>query len=572
MKPLHRFLQPAKIARKSVLSLMCHDITFSLLMVALIYGTQYIVRAIEIDDTQMFNTRVLLLIAIAVAMLILKTLRKPRIFTVFRDLRDAIDTISLPKIIQWDNNIYEGIGTGRMIAIYGKGTQTRWEMLANLFGDMLASIIFFIAFLVTAYQKDPNMLWGSLIMLGLLAIRFRLVGHRQYKWRRIAKDRRIDINRLQVRWFMSKYEIMQQGKIEQELSKRYDLNERRYQVKFKEKVAQWVAFDGSIFIATLLFVMLIWYAGRQVLAWNLWYGDIVVIIWLGSALIKDLDHVMRLIRIMVDKWIDVEKLWDLSDKLKTDYDINEWEEFIYRTGHIDFDWLMYGYHDDEPIFENLSLSIAWGKRTALVGVSGSGKSTLVKLIAGYLRPDGGSMKIDGQDITTVSLKSYYKHIGYLTQEPNVFDGTIIDNLTYALDEEVSDERIEEIVKLANCEFVYDLPLWLETEIGERGIRLSGGQRQRLAIAKVFLKNPEIIILDEPTSALDSFSEDAITDAMHNLFENRTVIIIAHRLQTVKQADDIIVLDKWQIIERGTHESLVATWGAYAKMLELQSGF
>lgn len=126
--------------------------------------------------------------------------------------------------------------------------------------------------------------------------------------------------------------------------------------------------------------------------------------------------------------------------------------------------------------------------------------------------------------------------------------------------------------MAKCEFIYDLPQWVDTEIGERGIRLSGGQRQRLAIAKIFLKDPEIIILDEPTSALDSFSEEAITEAMHNLFENRTVIIIAHRLQTVKHADDIIVLDHGEVVERGTHHELVSQSGSYATMLELQSGF
>jgi ABC-type multidrug transport system fused ATPase/permease subunit len=196
----------------------------------------------------------------------------------------------------------------------------------------------------------------------------------------------------------------------------------------------------------------------------------------------------------------------------------------------------------------------------------------------------------------------------------VFDGTIRENLTYAVDQKEEshvipenwgtksclestsslegdngivnsvnmdsclrrndklDHRIQEAIRLSKCEFIYDFPDWLETEIGERGIRLSGGQRQRLAIAKIFLKDPKIIILDEPTSALDSFSEEAITQAMNELFKWRTVIIIAHRLQTVKHADDIILLDKWAIMERWTHDELVAQWGQYAKMLELQSGF
>jgi len=163
-------------------------------------------------------------------------------------------------------------------------------------------------------------------------------------------------------------------------------------------------------------------------------------------------------------------------------------------------------------------------------------------------------------------------VGYLTQEPSVFDGTVIENLLYAVEKKPSKKQIETIIQQAHCEFIYDLPNGIDTEIGERGIKLSGGQKQRLAIAKIFLKDPKIIILDEPTSALDSLSEQKITEAMHNLFRGRTVLIIAHRLQTVKHASEIIVIDTGKIIERGTHTSLVRKNGYYKKMLDLQSGF
>jgi len=193
----------------------------------------------------------------------------------------------------------------------------------------------------------------------------------------------------------------------------------------------------------------------------------------------------------------------------------------------------------------------------------------------------------------------------LTQEPSVFDWSILDNLTYALSPHTSPipngegidqlhvayslpfgeiewglelegeniyNKIHQIIKLSKCEFIYDFPKWLETEIGEKWVRLSGGQRQRLAIAKIMLKNPKIIILDEPTSALDSFSEELITKAMNNLFSWRTVLVIAHRLQTVKHADEIIVIENWLIAERWNHSELVEKNGIYSRMLELQSGF
>ena len=182
----------------------------------------------------------------------------------------------------------------------------------------------------------------------------------------------------------------------------------------------------------------------------------------------------------------------------------------------------------------------------------------MKLIAGYLKANKGDILIDGQKLSETSLKSYYQDIGYLTQEPSVFDGTVRENLIYALgEEEINETHLQHILTLSKCEFIYDLPQGLDTEIGERGVKLSGGQKQRLAIAKIFLKDPKIIILDEPTSALDSQSEKSITEAMHELFQNRTVLVIAHRLQTVKHADEIIVIDQGKIIERGNHKSLLA---------------
>lgn len=160
-----------------------------------------------------------------------------------------------------------------------------------------------------------------------------------------------------------------------------------------------------------------------------------------------------------------------------------------------------------------------------------------------MRPTNGKLLIDDQDITEMRLDSYYPHIGYLTQEPSVFDGTIEENLLYSVCGKVSKKKIDEVIELAECQFIYELENGLQTEIGERGIRLSGGQKQRLAIAKIFLKDPEIILLDEPTAALDSYSEQKVAKAFERLFAGRTVIVIAHRLQTVKSADDIIVLEK-----------------------------
>lgn len=237
-----------------------------------------------------------------------------------------------------------------------------------------------------------------------------------------------------------------------------------------------------------------------------------------------------------------------------------------------------GEENDEKkmVLKDFSLKIKSGSKVALVGRSGSGKTTIAKLISGYMQPTAGTVFVDGQDLSEVSLKSYYKYIGYLTQEPMVFDGSVRDNLLYAVSYEdlrsITEEKIKDALEKAQCGFILSMKDGLETQIGEKGIRLSGGERQRLAIAKLILKNPEIIILDEPTSALDSFSEESVTLALNELFKGRTVVIIAHRLQTVKKADEIIVLEEGEIKERGNHNELISKNGVYAKMLEMQSGF
>ena len=200
------------------------------------------------------------------------------------------------------------------------------------------------------------------------------------------------------------------------------------------------------------------------------------------------------------------------------------------------------------------------------------KSTLIKLLAWYLCPDKWIIYVDWQNIAEVDIHSYYNNIWYLTQDPSVFDGTIYDNLLYALKEKPSEAKLKKVIKDAKCEFIYDFTNWLQTEIWERWIRLSWWQKQRLAIAKIMMKNPNIILLDEPTSALDSFNEELISQALDNLFKGKTVIIAAHRLQTVKSADKILLFENWKIIEQWTHIWLIRKNWKYKRMLDLQSGF
>lgn len=376
---------------------------------------------------------------------------------------------------------------------------------------------------------------------------------------------------------MSKTEILQNSKYEVEMDRFRDYKRKAEIIVRKMSWYSFPLWEVPWFFVDMLRFIVPVLAIYAIRGSAMTLADIVLVLGMVWVIDEVVQTITGTYRNTIESFNDVEKLWMTFDKAPCIRGYDDGKTFHFHEGDISLQNVYFDYGKWE-VLHDFSLTIEGGKKTAFVGVSGSGKSTLIKLVAGYIHPQRGEVMIVGQALPNetnsdyVSLNSYYKHIGYLTQEPNVFDGTIYENLTYALDYEPTKEAVDSAIEWAQCQYIYEFPDGVQTEIGEKGIKLSGGQRQRLAIAKVMLKNPQIILLDEPTSALDSFSEEEVTKAFNNLFQWRTVIVIAHRLQTVKKADRIIVLDHGKIVEEGNHESLVKSGGVYAKMLELQSGF
>lgn len=238
-------------------------------------------------------------------------------------------------------------------------------------------------------------------------------------------------------------------------------------------------------------------------------------------------------------------------------------------GIIDYNHVSFAYNEEEPVLEDINIHIDAGKSIALVGPSGGGKTTICSLLPRFYDIDQGSIMIDGQDIRTLTLLSLRKAIGIVQQEVYLFSGTIKENIAYGKPG-ASDEEIIEAAKKANIhDFILSLPQGYDTYVGERGARLSGGQKQRISIARVFLKDPKILILDEATSALDNESERHIQKSLEELAKNRTTITIAHRLSTIRNADEIIVISENGLAERGNHEALMKQNGVYAKYYQLQ---
>ena len=240
-------------------------------------------------------------------------------------------------------------------------------------------------------------------------------------------------------------------------------------------------------------------------------------------------------------------------------------------GVIDYENVSFSYENDEAVLSNINLHVDAGKSVAIVGPSGGGKTTLCSLLPRFYDVTGGRVKIDGTDIRDVTQKSLRSFIGIVQQDVYLFNGTVKENIAYGR----LDATMEEIVEAARnadlLEFIESLPNGFDTQVGERGARLSGGQKQRIAIARVFLKNPPILILDEATSALDNESERYIQESLDKLAYGRTTITIAHRLSTILGADEIIVLDEDGIKERGNHKELIKKGGLYEKYYRMQLG-
>jgi subfamily B ATP-binding cassette protein MsbA len=265
----------------------------------------------------------------------------------------------------------------------------------------------------------------------------------------------------------------------------------------------------------------------------------------------------------------VERIFETLDAVPEIADPKEPRRLTAIKGHVEMEHVSFAYEPGEWVLEDINLRAEPGKVLALVGPSGSGKTTLVHLIPRFYDPVEGRVLIDGVDIREMSLQFLRRNIGMVLQESFLFSGTLRDNIRYGRPEATDEEIVRAAIAANAHDFIMELPDGYETVVGERGTRLSGGQRQRIAIARALLRDPRILILDEATAELDSESEALIQEALERLMRDRTTFIIAHRLSTVMNADEILVMDQGRIVERGSHAELATAGGLYAKLCEVQ---
>ena len=345
-----------------------------------------------------------------------------------------------------------------------------------------------------------------------------------------------------------------------------------YRMSNRHAIRLSAAFIPLIRIIILIgFTGILFYGGLAAVAGRIEPGTYTVLVFLTQRLLWPLTRLGETLDQYQRAMASTTRVMNLLD---TPVAIRPGEVKLPRTqvsGEIAFDNVTFGYHDRQPILKNLSLRIPAGKTTAIVGATGSGKSTLVKLLLRFYEVNSGYITLDGLDLQSLDLRDLRRAIGLVSQDVFLFHGSVADNIAYG-SFDASEGEIVNAAKVAEAhDFIVGLPQGYDTIVGERGQKLSGGQRQRLAIARALLKNPPILILDEATSAVDNETEAAIQKSLERITKERTVVAIAHRLSTVRNAHCIYVMEQGQLVEGGTHEALVAQNGLYANLWKVQTG-
>ena len=322
-------------------------------------------------------------------------------------------------------------------------------------------------------------------------------------------------------------------------------------------------------VAAIGVTMIIWYGGNNVINGTITAGSLVAVLTYAVNISNPIKRLTRVIGNIQKALAAAQRVFmiiDMPEEIAESRDAKQLPEVI---GKVEFQNVSFAYNDKGNVITDLSFSVKPGEVIAIVGPSGAGKSTIANLLPRFYDVNKGDIKIDGHSVREVTLDSLREQVGIVPQETMLFNGSVYNNILYGrLD--ATKEEIEAAAKAANAhDFIMQLTDGYETKLGDRGVNLSGGQRQRIAIARAILKNPRILILDEATSALDTESERVVQEALDRLMVGRTSFVIAHRLSTVKNADKILVLEKGNLVESGTHDELLALDGLYAHLYKIQ---
>ena len=469
---------------------------------------------------------------------------------------------SLKKMKTIDYLEYQKIGTGKLTQKVEDGSIASRDILIDfylkLFRYLIPTALFSLIFIFRVKKELVLFVFLGYIIVIIVS---NLILKKLYKLKENILYNQEYLNKHLVRGFMELVVFRTNKKYDTEIEVSNEGIKNIVNSKTKIKLVHEIFFTVFAFIVNVLKVVVLGYA---VLKSDLSVGAVVTVLsLLGKAYepiaIFNVEYVdYKLNKVTVKKYIDFLDSTD-DENLITGKKIKEID------GKIEFKNVTYSYSDSSKnIIEDLSFTINKNSSIALVGESGSGKSTIIKLIMGLIKYKDGSILIDKNELNEINLNSFYDSVTYVSQDSPIFDGTLRENLI--LDKKINDEEIIKVLKLVNLDKFYErLEKGLSTELGEKGIRMSGGERQRVALARLFFDNSKIIILDEATSAMDNITEKEVMENVLTKLKDKTIIIIAHRLETIKDVDNIFVLNDGKIVEEGKYQELLDKNGYFKKL-------
>ena len=457
---------------------------------------------------------------------------------------------------------YQKIGTGILTQKVEDGSSASRDILFNfwfrILRELLPTFLFSLFFIYNVNKKFVLFVFIGYVIVIIVS---NIILKRLYKLKENILTNQEFLNKHLVRGFMELVVFRTNKKYDTEIKVTKNAIKNVVNEKVKIRLVHEMFFTIFAFLVDLLKIAILFYA---VFNLDVSVGAIVTVIALlykayEPIAIFNVEYTSyKLNKITVNKYIEF--LDSLDDK-----NLENGKIISKINGNIEFKNVSFTYKNiNKDVINDLSFKINKNTKVALVGESGSGKSTILKLLMGLIKNDNGQILIDDNDLSLVNLNSFYDHVTYVSQEAPIFDGSLKENLVF--DKKIDDEKIIDVLKLVCLDEFYDkLKDGLYTELGEKGIRMSGGERQRVALARLFFDDSKIIILDEATSAMDNITEKNVMNNIVKRLNNKTIIIIAHRLETIKDVDEIYVLDKGKIVEKGSYKELLNKNGYFTKL-------
>ena len=436
--------------------------------------------------------------------------------------------------------------------------------------DFLISIITIIGAYILMFVMCPPLAAVSIIPLPIMAVYGVIFNRRLKRTNKAIRKRIAEINVTAENSIQGIREVKSYSReeLQEEKFEKSNVNLKESRENLYREMASYQS--GISFMRQLYYFVTIAGGIFLIIRGKVGVADLVTFILYVSVVLPPIDRLINFTEQFTQGISSFERFTEIMDVMPSINDKLDAKPLSVSHGDIVFDDVSFHYDEgDDGVLDHFSMKIEGGKRVALVGESGAGKSTAVSLLARFYEKDSGSITIDGQEVDSVTQRSLRANIGFVQQDVFLFDASIRDNLSYGKPGATDCEIWQALEKANLASFVNSLPNGLDTQVGERGTRLSGGQKQRLSIARVFLKNPPILIFDEATSSLDTESETLIQDAFNELAKGRTSIVIAHRLSTIIDSDEIFVVNRGRIEERGTHEELMERKGLYYKLYSLK---